>query len=91
MIKHMTDDELEKLARRIWYAPKRVASNFTDGKGRVTKKIAWMDQLGINGRETEFNAPLGGRQVGQWHVEVQYPRWDFPGMITVRKVGSQEE
>lgn len=86
MNKRFTDEELEKLARRIWYAPRHVASGYTDSKGRTTQKIAWMNQLGIDGRKTEFNAPLGGRVAGAFIVDVQYPHWDFPGMITVRKV-----
>lgn len=86
MAKHYTDGELERLARRIWYAPRHVASGYTDRNGKVTQKSAFMDSVGIaDGRKVEFDAPLGGRTVGEFVVHVQYPHWDFPGMITVRK------
>jgi hypothetical protein len=89
MTRYLTDEELEKLARRIWYGrctSLSGISRYEDWHGRLTHKIADMRSVGIDGWRTEFQAPLGGRRVGEWIVDVQYPKWEFMGTISVRRV-----
>ncbi len=81
---YIKTEDLEQLARRVWYAKR-------DKAGRVNvcgEKHASFEAMGYPTMSTEF--PYGMRQ-GDWisagELEISYShgKWDIPGYIRVRK------
>lgn len=86
-IRHLTIEELEPLAKRVWFAPRTKAAKCGDGE-----KYASMNQFGIDGRSTVF--PMRADEweaAGAFEVKIEYPMWDIPGKIFVRRVQQPTE
>lgn len=81
-IRYITEEELERLAKSVWYAPKTKAGKCGDGE-----KYASMNRFDINGKSTQF--PMRAdewKSAGAFEVKIEYPMWDIPGKIFVRKL-----
>jgi hypothetical protein len=77
----LTMQEVEKLARKIWYG-----HNDQGFRRSGEKKFCDMPFAGINGWYTEFPfRQWEWTPVGQYEVLISYPKWDYLGQIMVRK------
>jgi len=83
-ITRIQQEDLEQLARRVWYAKRDKAGRVNGGE----EKHASFEHMGYSTMSTEF--PYGMRQ-GEWvaagELEISYShgKWDIPGYIRVRK------
>ena len=80
MIRFIQQEELEQIARKVWYAKWPKATRNSEGK------VATFENMGFESRSTEF--PMKRHEwikVGKYEISIDYPMWDIPGQITVRK------
>lgn len=83
-VRYLSLEEVEKLAGSIWRAPKTKAVRYG---ANDDKKLASFPAFGLENRSTEFPMRSGEwKQVGKYEVMIEYPRWDIPGRIHVRKI-----
>jgi len=80
MIVFIQREELEQIARKVWYA--KWPKAYHDSVG----KVANFSSMGYESRSTEF--PMKAHEwvsVGKLEISISYPMWDIPGYIRVRK------
>ena len=86
-IRYITREELDPLARSIWYAPRTKVT-----KTATSEKIATFPTYGYENRSTEFPMRSGEWiQTGNIEIMVEYPMWDIPGKIHVRRYQERED
>ena len=79
-IRYLSTEEVEQLAKSVWRAPRSKAERCGD------EKFASVRYFGIDGKSTEFPMRNGEwTQIGTFDVLIQYPMWDIPASIRVRK------
>lgn len=80
-IRYLSSIEVEQLAQRIWYAPKTKVARIGENE-----KYTSFPVFGLASKSTEFPMRNGEwASFGKYEVRVEYPMWDIPGKIFVRK------
>ena len=87
MSQYIQANELEQIARRVWYAKRDKASRVNGGE----EKHASFEAMGFQTMSTEFPMRSGEWViVGALEMSFSHGKWDIPGMIRVRKANTQE-
>ena len=86
MITFIRTEELERIARRVWYAKWNVAGS----RDAFGQKHASFGDMGYR-FGAEFPMPQGKWvNAGTYDIKVSYQKWDIPSYIWVRKAVAQE-
>jgi hypothetical protein len=81
MVTYIQSSDLERIARRVWYAHRSQATRNAYGE-----KVASFEAMGFKSRSTEFPMRSGEWvSAGPFEIRIAYPKWDIPGSITIRK------
>ena len=85
MITYVREEQLEEIARKVWYMRRDKASRVNGNE-----KHANFKQVGLQGNSTQFPMRSGEWvRTGKLEISISYPKWDIPAIVRVRKYADQ--